>query len=214
MNIKHLLLTLSLALSACAAPNISKDFSMDKATAAGVATGSITYDGGYAAYRLHLENKSTGEKFIIEHGSSQTLNFKLAFKGEAPHAGLGKKGSPFAVELPAGTYAIKQWHISQGAANVVSTAPTGIEFTIQPHEAIYLGAFHFHEASRLARAVTGSVVTLSDESARDLPVIRAQFAALASVPLTQSLSTGAKIENVGGPSDGKLTIPVFIPVKR
>lgn len=214
MNIKYLVLTVSLALSACAAPNIANDFSVEKAASSGVATGTITYDGGYAAYRLHLENKVSGQKFLIEHGSSQTLNLSLAFKGEDPHRVLRKKGSPFAVELPAGTYVVRSWQVSQGAANVWSTTPTGIEFVVKPREAIYLGGFYFRETSTFGRAVTGSSVSLADQSARDLPAIRAQFASLASVPLTQSLSAGTKLENVGGASDGRINIPVFIPVAR
>ena len=212
MNIKRLfLLVLSLALSGCAASNISRDFALEKSTSGGVAAGSITYDGGYASYRLHVMSKASGEEFIIAHGSSQTLNLSLAFKGEQPHPGLGKKGSPFAVEMPAGTYVVKWWQIAQGAVNVSSTAPTGIEFEIKPHEAIYLGNFFFHQTSR-TRAVTAAAVTLSDQSERDLPVIRAEFAALASAPLTQSLSVGTKIENVGGASVGDISIPIFVPI--
>ncbi|MCV2371387.1 hypothetical protein [Roseateles oligotrophus] len=214
MNIRYFLLTISWVLTACAAPNISRDFSLEKSASAGVATGTITYDGDYAAYRLHLENKVSGQKFVVEHGSSQTLNLSLAFKGEDAHRTLGKKGSPFAIELPAGTYVVKSWQVSQGMANVWSTASTGIEFEVKPREAIYLGGFYFRETSRFGRAVTGSAVTLSDQSARDLPAIRSGFAALASVPLTQSLSTGAKLENVGGASNGKISIPIFIPVAR
>jgi hypothetical protein len=214
MTIRNLLLAISLMLSACAAPNISRDFNVEKAATTGVATGSITYDGGYAAYRLHVKNSATGQKFVIEHGSSQTLNLVLAFKGEESNHDLGKTGSPFAVEFPSGTYVVESWQISQGMANVWSTAPTGIEFEIKPHEAIYLGNFHFHETSRAVRAVTGASLTLSDQSARDLPAIRNQFAPLASVPLTQTLSTGAKLEHVGGASDGKISIPVFIPIVR
>lgn len=85
--------------------------------ATGVATGSITYDGGYAAYRLHGKSSVTGQEFLLEHGSSQTLNFVLAFKGEEPNHDLGKTGSPFAVEVPAGTYVVESWQVSQGMAN-------------------------------------------------------------------------------------------------
>ncbi len=213
MNIKRFLLLVasSLVLGACAAPNISRDFALEKSTSSGVATGSITYDGGYAAYRLQVANKASGEEFLIAHGTSQTLNLSLAFKGEQPHPGLGKKGSPFAIEMPAGTYVIKSWQISQGMATAASTEATGIEFEVKPHEAIYLGNFFFHQTSR-TRAITAAAVTLSDQSERDLPVIRAEFAALASAPLTQALSAGTKIENVGGASAGNISIPIFVPI--
>lgn len=214
MNINYLFLSVSLALSACAAPNISNDFSLEKAAASGVVTGTITYDGGYAAYRLHVENKETGQRFLIAHGSSQTLNLSFVFKGEDPNRVLGKKGSAFAIELPAGTYVVRSWQVSQGAASVWSTASTGIEFEVKPREAIYLGGFYFRETSRFGRSVTGSSVSLSEQSARDLPAIRAQFSSLASVPLTQSLAVGTKLENVGGASDGRINIPIFISIAR
>lgn len=214
MSIKYFLLVVPFALAACATPSITNDFSVEKSGTLGIATGTITYDGGYAAYRLHLENEATGQKYLVEHGSSQTANLSLAFNGEDSNRALGKKGSPFAVPLPSGIYVIRSWQVSQGMANVRSTAPTGVKFEVKPREAIYLGGFHFRETSRVGRAVTGTSVSLSDQAARDMPAIRAQFSALTSVPFTRALSSGAVIENIGGASDGKISVPVFVPVTR
>lgn len=208
MNFRTLLAALSLTLGACGTPNISNDFKIDKTAATGVATGTITYDAGKAAYRLHAHNSATGEKIKIEYGQAQWLP-----GGDKPDRALGKQGSSFAVELPAGNYVIDAWQVSQGMANVWSTAPTGIQFEVRPHEAIYLGNFHFHATSRVIRALSGATVTLSDQSARDLPIIREHFAALAAVPLTQTLATDAKLENVGGESNGRITTTIFIPAR-
>ena len=209
-----LLSACALLLAACATPNIPADYSLDKAVKSGVAAGSITYEGGHASYRLHIVSKTSDTDYLVEHGSAQTLNLKLAFKGEAINPALQKRGSTFAVELPAGGYIIKSWHISQGAANVTSTAPTGIEFEVEAGKAIYLGNFHFKETSRLGRAVTGSQLTLSDQSTRDLPAVRSAFPNLASTPFSQSLATGTVIEHVGGESNGQIAIPIFIPMGK
>ena len=208
------LLAVFCLFAGCATPNIPETFSLGATSGTGVAAGSITYEGGYAAYRLHLVATESRKTYIIEHGSSQTLNLVLAFKGEQPHPTLGMKGSPFAVALPAGNYQLRSWHISQGAANVRSTEPANIEFTVQPGQAIYIGNYHFKETARLARAVTGATVTLSDFAQRDVPALQVAFPMLKSNPLTQSLSPGTTIEAMGGRSEGRVTIPVFVPITR
>ena len=210
-----LLLSASVSLlTACAAPNIAPDFALEKSAKSGVAAGSITYEGGYAAYRLRIIARNGEAEYRVEHGSAQTLNMVLAFKGEKVNPALQKRGSTFAVELPAGRYVIESWHISQGAANVSSTAPMGIEFEVEGGKAIYLGNFHFKETGRLGRAVTASDVTLSDQSTRDLPALRAAFPNLAATPFSQALAEGTVIEHVGGESRGQLTVPIFIPIRK
>lgn len=201
-------------LSACAAPNIDKDFKLEKAASSGIACGSITYQGGYASFRLHLEKLGSGETFKIEHGNSQTLNPMLAFKGEPINPALKQTGSVFAVELPNGRYVLKSWQIGQGMAQVWSTGPTGVEFEVKAGEAIYLGNFHFRGSANFGRLLTSGALTLKDQSERDLPAIRAEFDALKASPLTQALAVGANFQNVGGASDGKVTIPIFVPVVR
>lgn len=205
---------LVLGLAGCAAPNIDDKHDVRGATTTGVVAGSITYSGPYGGYRLELVSKASGEVFRIEHGSGQTLNPMLAFKGEAPHPGLQRRGSPFAVALPAGSYEIRAWQVSCGAANIRSTAPTGVEFQVEPGRAIYVGNFNFVETSRVVRLITGASVTMSDQSERDFPVIRGSFPALAEVPMTQTLNPAARIENFGGTAATRISIPIFIPVVR
>ena len=171
-------------LVGCAAPNIDAKHDVRGAKMTGVEAGSITYSGPTGAYRVQLVSKATGEMFLVEHGSSQSLNLVEVFKDETPHPGLKRPGSPSAIALPIGAYEVKGWHISSGAANVASTAPTGAK------------------------------VTPSDQAERDLPVIRSSFPALADVSITQTLNPAARLENLGGASSGRVDMPTFIPVSR
>lgn len=207
-------LVCAVLLTACAAPNIANNYVLDSKGGTGVATGTITYDGGYAAYRLHLDQEGTGKSYRVEHGESQTLNLVYAFKGEPKNAQLGATGSPFAVELPVGSYIVRSWQISQGAANVWSTEATNIKFDVEAGRAVYLGNFHFKETKRFGRATTAATLTLKDQAARDLPILGKTFATLAEAPIVKTLEPGTSIENVGGASAGKITIPIFIPIAR
>lgn len=202
------------SLAGCAAPNIDDKHDVRAATKTGVVSGSITYAGPYGAYRLELVSKATGEVFRVEHGAGQPLNPMLAFKGETVHPGLKRLGSPFAVALPVGSYEIRAWQVSCGAANIRSTAPTGVVFEVEAGQALYLGNFHFVETARVVRLITGAKVTMSDQAERDLPVIRSSFPALSEVPITQTLNPAARIENLGGSTATHINIPVFIPVVR
>ena len=150
---------LAVFVGGCGSPNIQDTHNVQASRTTGVVAGTITYEGAYGAYVLHMVSQ-TGQSYRIQHGSGQTLNPMLAFKGESPNAGLGAKGSPFAVELPAGTYSLRGWQVSVGAANITSTSPTGVDFTIEAGQAIYIGNYHFRETARFARLPTAAVVTM------------------------------------------------------
>jgi hypothetical protein len=205
---------ISLLLFGCAAPNVDQTFDISKATTSGVVVGSITYEGAYGAYILHIQSKETSTKYRLQHGSGQTLNPMLAFRGEAAAAKLGKTGSVFAVELPTGSYTLTGWQISVGAANVWSTAPTGIEFKVEPKSSIYIGNFDFKVTDTFMRNPSKAVVTLSDLRARDLDLFSETFPKLAAVPVTQAITENLSVTAVGGGSAGRITIPIFIPIVR
>jgi len=211
---RGLMAAIALGLAGCATPNIDDKHDVRGATKTGVVSGSITYDGPDGSYRLELVSKANGEVFRVEHGSSQNLNIMQAFKGVAAHPGLKRRGSPFAVALPVGSYEIRSWHVSVGAANVSSTEPTGVVFDVQAGQAIYIGNFHFRETSRFVRLITGATVAMSDQSERDVGVIRTSFPALAEAPVTQTINPSARIDNLGGAAASRISIPIFIPVVR
>jgi hypothetical protein len=204
-------LKLGVAILCIALANIDSTYVLDGARNTGVAAGSITYEGARAAYILHFVEESSGKSYRVQHGSSQTINLFVAFSDEAPHARLAARGSPFAVELPAGTYVLQQWQVSAGASNIRSTSPTGIEFKIEPGKAIYLGNYHFRETSHMGLMPTGSKVTLEDLSARDLSAIKESFPALAQVPLTQSIAGGTKEMTLGAEARPRSRYPYLLP---
>jgi hypothetical protein len=209
-----LLVAAAAIVSGCAAPNIDKTYALDAKRGTGVAAGTITYTGPYALYRLVVRSKATQEVYRIEHGEGTTLNIARAFSGERPHKLLHATGSPFAIELPAGEYAIEGWQLHCGAAHIASTAPVDIPFTVEPGKAIYLGNFHFRETAHVVRLITAASLTLQDKAERDLPALAAEFPVLASNPLSQALETGTRIDKVGGDSDGRVEIPIFVPIRR
>lgn len=201
-------------LGACAAPNIPQDYKLAESGGKGVAAGSITYQGVYGSYRVRIVAKSDGAEYSIKHGSATTMDISLAFRGEAPDANLRQTGSPFAIELPAGRYVIKSWQVSSGAANIVSAAPIDIEFDVRAGQAIYLGNFHFRQTSHVFRLMTGASAQLSDKADRDIPVLKARFPALAQTPITEALAREANFADLGGSGSTRITIPIFVPVKR
>lgn len=203
-----------LLLAGCAATNIEQSYSLDPKRGTGVVTGTITYVGDYAAYRIHVADAQTGRSYTIQHGEAQSANLVRAFKGEPINADLGAKGSGFAIELPAGDYEIKSWQVSQGAANVRSTEPINIKFRVEPGQSIYLGNFHFTETARFVRAITAANLSLTEMSGRDLPVLLKAFPSLQANPIVQSLQPQTKIENVGGQSNGTIALPIFVPIAK
>jgi hypothetical protein len=204
---------LALFVAGCATPNIQDTHNLETSQGSGVVAGTITYEGVYGAYILHLESQA-GEKFRIQHGTGQTLNLMLAFKGEDRNARLDATGSPFAVELPPGTYSLSKWQVSVGAANITSTGPTGVSFTLESGKAIYIGNYHFRETARFGRLPTSAVVTMTEMGRRDLSVIRDAFPALSSVPITQTVTPALHLENLGGSSSSRISMPVFIPLAK
>lgn len=209
---RGLLAAFVVGLVGCAAPNINDKHDVRGARTTGVVSGSITYNGPYGAYELELVSQASGEAFRVQHGSSQAPLFAL--KGEKVHPGLRRLGSPFAVALPVGSYEIRSWRVSSGAANVSSTEPPGVAFRVEAGQAIYLGNFDFVQTGRVVRLISAAKVTMSDQSERDLPVIRSSFPALGEVPITQTLNPEAHIDNLGGASAARITIPIYIPVIR
>jgi hypothetical protein len=201
-------------VAGCATPNIEPSFALSEDKTTGVVTGSITYANLSGAHIITLVELASGKQFRVQHGTQQTLNLATAFFGEEPHPGLGVRGSPFAIELPAGRYSVLDWRVHVGAANIRSTATTGVEFKVEAAKAVYIGNYHFRDTSRFGRMPTSMVVTLSNKSERDFRAIQESFPSLAGTPITQMISMDTSIEGLGGSSTTKITLPTFVPVMR
>lgn len=203
---------LLLLLSGCAVRNIAADHALGS-RGTGVVAGSITYAGGYAKYTVALESMVTGEVHPIEHGASTTWNPVLAFKGAAPHPGIGVTGAPFAVALPEGRYRLAWWRVEQGSASAYkSVQPLGLEFDVARGETVYLGNFHFRIHGRVLAWQTASL-TLEDRFVRDEPVLVTEFPALQSASITPIIERGTRIANFGGQVAARTTLYMPIVVK-
>ncbi|MFN3581592.1 MAG: hypothetical protein ACK4VV_14095 [Pseudomonas sp.] len=201
-----ILAAVALMLAGCAAPNISSDFDVGKAEQSGVVAGSITYDGTYGGYTVHVGSLDGESRYRISHGSSQTLNPLLAFGSENADPVLGKKGSAFVIELPAGEYVVHGWQIGVGPTNVYSNAPIDITFRVEPQQVIYLGNFDFLVTETFMRNPTKADVTLSDQYSRDEAAIRAVAPSLAGVQISRAMEEGMRVSSLGGRGNSKTTI--------
>ena len=215
-NIKALLciLVAGTVAAGCATSNVASDFDPKRSTSTGVAVGSITYEGGYGAYRIYLQSVADKKSYRIEHGSSQTLNPVLAFKGETPDPVLKRRGSVFAVELPAGDYSVSGWQIRVSSFDVFPSAPTGLTFKVEPGKSIYRGNFDFVVTDTFMRNPTRAEVKLSDNRAKDIESLKVKFPRIAAVPLEAAIADGLVIERIGGSSQGRSEFPIYVPIRR
>ena len=125
-----------------------------------------------------------------------------------------KMGSVFAVEIPAGNYRAQGWQISSGPTNVRSTAVTGIEFKVEAKTAIYLGNYDFKVTDTFMRNPSRATVTLREQRDRDLAAFKSAFPALAAVSVETTIADKIVLEAIGGPSVGRISLPIFIPTAR
>ena len=119
---------------------------------------------------------------------------------------LGLLGGLFAVALPAGTYSIAGWYVSQDDTTFTPKGPVKVEFDVLAGQATYLGNLHFVEVNRANPFKIGYSVTLEDMRDRDIPILVKHYATLATSHVNMAMSPGAKLANMGSPSHQGLTI--------
>jgi hypothetical protein len=184
-----LLLLAALAVASCASVPDSPD-------ASGRLIGTITYESSLGEYRIGLTSDRLERPALVRIGHLWHPFVRMY------DADLKMRGAPFSVNLPAGDYRIAYWEVAQGQARTTSRTPIGIPVRVEKGRATYLGNLHFSsdwEAS------------LREETARDLPILRARFPELAGMPIMSSIDAGTKRERVGGSCEGSLMGPAFSP---
>lgn len=67
MKIMFLVLVLTVTLGGCATPNISNDFDISQAEQSGVVSGTITYQGVYGGYTLHVSSIDGKSRYRLAH---------------------------------------------------------------------------------------------------------------------------------------------------
>ena len=88
----------------------------------------------------------------------------------------GNKGKFFILEFPAGEHSVDYWGIQFGFWLVSpKSAPTPLEFNIQPGEILYLGNFHMQPTKGKYLAgefQDGGIPVINDQSDRDIQLFR------------------------------------------
>ena len=201
---RALLVVLLSLLASCA--NVSSDYKFDPQHPAGLVVGTITYESGLGSYRIIVvptnpEKSGAKKLYLLQAGDSQWSPFSRKFDDD-----LKRDGSTFAVEMPAGKYVIKAWEVGQGPRISKCTSSIDIPFEVEAGKAIYLGSFNWDE--------DWENITLTNQSERDIPVLKSRFAVLKASPLTMSIAPNTKLEKLGGGYRYSYEIPIFIPVGR
>jgi hypothetical protein len=199
-----------LALGSCAATNVGSDYKVTPQSSEGVVTGSVTYGGDYSAYRVHYRQVGGGKSGTFQTGAAMVL---LPVPDPGDFQG-GGRGTVFAAALPPGEYEVYRWTLGSGYASASSTAPFSIRFSVEPGKLVYLGNFHFVQTSRMGLTVTGARLVYRDALARDLPVLKRKFPGLAETPVARAVDPATVVTDLGGNSDVRISVPVFVPSRR
>jgi len=196
---KFVLLILSCLLSSCATrPGVPSDYKLDSASKNGLVVGTITYETSIGQYSLSWTSLDEKLPFIASVGYSMWPPLGPEFDDL-----LSAKGGTFAIEVPAGEYKLKRWFIRQGYIGHAAQNDIGARFQVEAGKITYLGNVNFQKNDEVA---------LEDKASRDIPALKARFAAVKSSPIAFSISSGAKVEAIGGGSDRRFDSPSYIPI--
>jgi len=198
-----------LLATACATKSVKSDYVPASESGKGVVSGSITYDGHYAGYRVWYRQIPEGESGFFEWGKGKIL---IPYFPSGDFEDQDVKGAIFAAELPAGTYELYRWSVECGAARITPTQPFSVRFTVEPGRAVYTGNFHFVETANLGLTVTAVDVTYSDAHERDLNKLKSKYPGFGRTPVAYAVAPGTSIEKIGGSTNTMITLPIVVPV--
>lgn len=175
---KHIYYILTMAclfvIHGCSMANISQDYSFSSNSPKGILVGSITYEGYYASYSIHLKNLDTGEMHKIEAGGSMTPFHLFNPKGNLDH--LGVKGDLFAVELVSGNYEVYRWSVAPGNGTYLSSKkPIGINVVINQGKALYFGSVNFKQTETFGVTISGAKALYLSQYNRDVKEFRKNY---------------------------------------
>jgi len=99
-------------------------------------------------------------------------------------------GRLFAVELPAGDYEVFQLTVASGGSGYSLPIQTW-RFCVSPGQVSYLGSLHMQYCEGLVRNTRGGILggelSIRDEYARDVALLRGRFRQLAGQPVRRQL---------------------------
>ena len=187
-------------LTACGSPKLSTT------RAEGFVATTITTDGGRAWYALVVENLDTKQVYHFGIGNAM-WNPNVPFINRYDED-LKAEGRPYVSALPVGRYVISGWGMEANFGRGYHNAIAPPIFNVEAGQTTYLGNAHFSNIAWDWR--TKAEVTLSDQSARDLPVLKKRFDNLARAPLYETIAPGTKFVIVTGEAQSQPVARIYV----
>lgn len=173
--------------------NIAPDATPRLDSGTGVVVGTVTAQSVHHYHRqvaFFLRRAGGGMKGRLDSAVPQPL---FPFESRPDDGLVEENGRIFACELPEGVYEIHEVRLLGSPAIVlVPSAPP--QFEVRAGEVGYLGnldvAFEVAPVSGVRSAIRGGTPSFRDRSARDLPLVRAQFPGLAGLEIVPRVIDG------------------------
>ncbi|TQF67630.1 hypothetical protein [Pseudoalteromonas luteoviolacea] len=141
MLVKVLILVFTTSMFGCVTPNLAPKFELSADSGAGIVWGTITYEGQYNDFQLFYINNNSGEIGYVQADLIEMQN---------------ARGGIFAVSLPAGSYTLTGWRISEPYLSV-NFSQRGNEFVSESGIINYIGNVHFTLQARMNMAEAGVI---------------------------------------------------------
>ena len=204
-----------LSLAGCATTrssnNIPSSYKLNSNSHNGLLLASVTYHGSYSGYSMTYRKVGSSQSTNLTIGSGSTFVPPGMMDWDIEKHGL--RGNVFAVALPAGEYEISSWLVSSGYASIRPGNEFTIRFQIVPGQAVYLGNFHFIRSSGFGGMITDVDVGYSDESSRDIAIIKQKYRSVEASDIYMGIENGSSISKIGGTSMTDISYPATMPVQ-
>lgn len=157
--------------------NIRTDYAFESNKDTGLIIGTVGHpeDVDDMAFTSFYINHYSGNPKGILSFRERSL-FYSNHPAEFEYEDAGNKGMLFVLEFPAGEHSVDYWTIQFGFWIVSpKSAPTPLDFKLQPGEILYLGNFHMHPTKRKYLAgefQEGGIPVITDQSDRDIQLFR------------------------------------------
>ncbi len=165
--------------------NIRTDYDFDSNKDTGLIVGTVSHP--------EATDNMAFSHFFINHYSGQPKAmfsfrerdiFYAGHPAEFEFEDAENKGILFVLELPAGEYKVDNWQIHYAYIVLYpKSAPTPLEFKIQPNEVMYLGNFHMHIPQKKVLGLNvddGGFPVIKDKKDRDITLFRKLYPNLSS----------------------------------
>lgn len=156
--------------------NIRTDYDFESNKDTGLIVGTVSHPGNtdsITSSMFHINYYSGNPKAILSFRERGV--FYYGHPADFQFEDVGNKGKLFVLEFPAGEHSVDYWEIGYGYHGwYPKSAPSPLEFNIQPGEILYLGNFHMQiiEAEKWYQVLDGGFPIIKDKSERDIQLFR------------------------------------------